>query len=86
MRVKGRFDVEFDSEKDAASAETALSHEGKGSGRGRVSILRKRKTLEVSIDASDTVAFRAMINTIMRDLQVVEGEIIVCKEETKNNL
>jgi len=73
VRLKSRITVEFEDEKTAENALTAISHEGKGL-RAGASVERKGKNLEIRLDASDVVAFRAMLNSLMRDFQVIEQE------------
>lgn len=73
MKLKSRISVEFKDEKTAKNAETAVSHEGKGM-RAQASVKRKGKTLEIELNASDVVAFRAMLNSLMRDFQVIQEE------------
>lgn len=73
MKLKSKINVEFKDDKTAKNAEIAVSHEGKGQ-RAEASVKRKGKSLEVEINAVDVVAFRAMLNSLMRDFQVIQEE------------
>jgi tRNA threonylcarbamoyladenosine modification (KEOPS) complex Pcc1 subunit len=71
MLVSGTIEVLLNSKEAAESACSALGSE---SGSLRASITKKvdgRKLL-VSIEAKDAVAYRALVNGIMRNLQVIE--------------
>jgi len=74
MKLKSMIKVEFKDEKTAENALTAIFHEGKGT-RAEASVERKGKILEIKLDASDVVAFRAMLNSLMRDFQVIQEEL-----------
>ena len=74
MKSKGKFEIEFTDEKNAAAAETAISHEGNGSKRSAAKIKRSGKRIEIELAAADVVAFRAMLNTLLRDFQAIEGQ------------
>ena len=71
VRFKGVIDTEFDSEKQARDAKTAISHEG-NVGRAEANIMVKGKKLSVNIEAGDAVAFRALLNSILRDFQIIQ--------------
>ena len=72
MKAKGRLVVEFPDADAAKSAEVSLGSE-KGFSRARVESKADGKSLSVSIDADDIVAFRAAANGALRNLQVFES-------------
>lgn len=73
MKYSASLKVDFPDESDAEKAMVAVSHEGKGSDRATASVQRKGKTMEITIKAKDATAFRAFINSFLRDFQVLEG-------------
>jgi len=72
MKSKAKLRVRFDSERAADSAEHALQQE-KGFERARIKIARNGATLEVGIFAQDVIAFRAAMNSVLRNMQVFES-------------
>jgi len=73
MKYRATLTVDFPTKNDAVNAMNAMSHEGKGSERALSKIKCNGNTLEIAIEAEDATAFRAFINSFLRDLQVIEG-------------
>ena len=71
MKVSGMVEIEFESTHAAKSAYAALSSES-ATKRARTKKTVNENKLIVSIEAKDAVAFRAIANGIMRNLQVIE--------------
>jgi tRNA threonylcarbamoyladenosine modification (KEOPS) complex Pcc1 subunit len=72
MKICGTMEILFETSQAAESAYAAL---GSVSGTARA---KAKKTVEgnkllVSIEAKDAVAYRAVANGIMRNIQVFEG-------------
>jgi tRNA threonylcarbamoyladenosine modification (KEOPS) complex Pcc1 subunit len=63
----------FESEKAAADAKAAVSHEARGGSRATAHITQNGSVLNVAITADDVVAFRATLNSLLRDFQAIEG-------------
>jgi len=72
MKSEGRTRVRFDSVHAADSAEHALRQE-KGFGRSSVQIARDGRTITIIVNADDVVAFRAAMNSLLRNMQVFES-------------
>ncbi len=73
MKYSASLKVDFPDENDAEKAMVAVSHEGRESSRAAASVQLKGKTMEIAIKAKDATAFRAFINSFLRDFQVLEG-------------
>ena len=72
MKSEGRLRVLFDSGRAADSAEHALRQE-KGFGRASMRIERDGQAINIAINADDVVAFRAAMNSLLRNMQVFES-------------
>lgn len=72
MRSKGMLEIEFADEKSAKSALLALKQEEDFRKRVSSSVSVKGKMLFIKIDANDVVAFRATMNSYLRNVQIME--------------
>ena len=72
MLVSGTIEVRLKSKEAARSAFSAIGTE---SGSKRAAIKRRVEgaKLLISIEAKDAVAYRALANSVLRSLQVIEG-------------
>jgi len=73
MKYEASIKVCFKNETNAENALVAISHEGKESNRAAAKVERSGKILKITINAEDATAFRAFINSFLRDFQVLEG-------------
>lgn len=73
MKYSASIRIDFASRRDAENALAAISHEGKESGRAVAETGLSGRTLEIAIRAKDATAFRAFINSFLRDFQALEG-------------
>ena len=72
MRANGKIVVSFPDADAAKSAEASLGSET-GFSRARMESKANGKSLQITIDADDIVAFRAAANGALRNLQVFES-------------
>jgi tRNA threonylcarbamoyladenosine modification (KEOPS) complex Pcc1 subunit len=73
MKCSARLRFEFPSPLEAENALTALGHGGPQSNRCKVSATVSGNILEVGAEALDSVALRAVVNTYLRNMKVIEG-------------
>jgi len=71
MKSETEINVLFKDSKSAKSAVDALKQEGIGK-RVKSSLSLKGNKVKIKINAKDTVALRATVNTYLRSLQVIE--------------
>jgi len=72
MKANGKIVVVFPDADAAKSAEASLGSET-GFSRARIECKAEGKSLRITIDAHDIVAFRAAANGALRNLQVFES-------------
>jgi tRNA threonylcarbamoyladenosine modification (KEOPS) complex Pcc1 subunit len=72
MNVSGTMEIAFESALAAQSAYAAMSPES-GTRRAKAKKSIDGNKLIVFIEAKDAVAYRAIANGIMRNLQLIEG-------------
>ena len=73
MKCSARLRFEFPSALEAENALVALGKGGPESNRCRVSASASGKVVEVGAEALDSVALRAVVNTYLRNMKVIEG-------------
>ena len=73
MKCGARLRFEFPSPLEAENALTALGKGGPESGRCNVSVSSSGNAVEVLAEALDSVALRAVVNTYLRNMKVIEG-------------
>jgi tRNA threonylcarbamoyladenosine modification (KEOPS) complex Pcc1 subunit len=74
MECSGSLEFVFPSSKEAENALSALGHEDSAK-RARALVCVRGKTLCVEINAEDSVALRAHMNSYLRQLKVIEATI-----------
>ncbi|MEO0249345.1 MAG: KEOPS complex subunit Pcc1, partial [candidate division WOR-3 bacterium] len=72
LKCSGRLRFEFPSAADAERAFVAIGKGGPEGKRCRVSAAISGNALEVEAEALDSVALRAVINTYLRNMKVIE--------------
>jgi len=73
LKCSARLRFGFPSSREAENALIALGHGGPQSGRARVSATASGNMVEVGAEALDSVALRAVVNTYLRNMKVIEG-------------
>ena len=73
MNVNSSFEIIFKDAKQAKDALKAIEHERKVGKRAVVKHEINDISLKITINANDSVAFRATINAILRDVEVFES-------------
>lgn len=73
MKCGARLRFEFPSAIEAENAKVAFGKGGPESSRCKVSVSSNGNIVEVSADALDSVALRAVVNTYLRNMKVIEG-------------
>jgi tRNA threonylcarbamoyladenosine modification (KEOPS) complex Pcc1 subunit len=73
IRSKCSIEIEFQDEKTADAAASAISHEGDVGTRSKTKITKKGSILTIHIDALDVVAMRATANACLRAVQIFEA-------------
>ncbi len=72
MECSANIEFTFPSAKEAADAAVVLGRES-GTKRSGAEVFAHGKSLSIKICAGDPVAFRALINSYLRQLKVIEG-------------
>ncbi len=73
MKCSARLRFEFPSAVLAENALVALGKGGPESGRCKVTANASGNSVEVFAEALDSVALRAVVNTYLRNMKVIEG-------------
>jgi tRNA threonylcarbamoyladenosine modification (KEOPS) complex Pcc1 subunit len=73
MKCSARLRFEFPSAVEAENAKISMGKGGPESGRCKVSVSSSGNTVEVFAEALDSVALRAVVNTYLRNMKVIEG-------------
>ena len=71
--MKASIEVDFPSEKAVNNAITSLEQETLFKKEGRSRLKKKGKSLIIEIEADNAVVLKAMMNSYMRLLQIIEG-------------
>jgi tRNA threonylcarbamoyladenosine modification (KEOPS) complex Pcc1 subunit len=72
MECSGKLRFSFPGAKQALQAKKALGKAGPESGRSTVGISARGKELVAEFSASDPVALRAAVNTVLRHIKVID--------------
>jgi tRNA threonylcarbamoyladenosine modification (KEOPS) complex Pcc1 subunit len=73
LKCSARLRFEFPSSRESENALIALGKGGPESNRCKVSATASGKIVEVFAEALDSVALRAVVNTHLRNIKVIEG-------------
>jgi tRNA threonylcarbamoyladenosine modification (KEOPS) complex Pcc1 subunit len=71
--MKASIEVDFPSEKAVNNAIASLEQETLFKKEGRSRLKKKGKSLIIEIEADNAVVLKAMMNSYMRLLQIIEG-------------
>jgi tRNA threonylcarbamoyladenosine modification (KEOPS) complex Pcc1 subunit len=73
VKCSARLRFEFPSALEAENARISLGKGGPQSNRARVSATASGNVVEVFAEALDSVALRAVVNTYLRNMKIIEG-------------
>lgn len=73
MKNNCKLEICFSDQLSAKAAQTAISHEGNLGERSKSTVKLNKETLEISIEAFDTISLRATLNAYLRALSVFEN-------------
>lgn len=73
MKTRAELMIEFPSIPAAQAARKALEESEFKGNRTRCRVEKKDHTVLISVEAEDTVALRAMVNSYLRHAQLIEG-------------
>ena len=73
MRSEAEITIFFENENQLNAAIAAIKQEEEFKKRSSSKIIKDANKLIVKIDAEDTVALRATLNTYLRDIQIMEN-------------